>query len=87
MEKLGLNYPEKNWGDWARFWGPVPPGPNIEPLLDAFRGGSRIKYLGAWPIIIWDVTTAKRKCEITIEPITSTSNRTTVSQTIDMWKS
>ena len=35
VEKLGLNYPEKNWGegDWARFGGPVPPGPNVEPPL------------------------------------------------------
>jgi len=27
VEKLGINYPEKNWG------GAVPPGPNIEPPL------------------------------------------------------
>jgi len=24
------------------------------------RGGSRKKYLGAWPLIIWEATTAKR---------------------------
>ena len=23
----------KNWGGWARFGGPVPPGPNVEPPL------------------------------------------------------
>jgi len=33
VEKLGLNYSEKNLGAWARFEGPVPPGPNIEPPL------------------------------------------------------
>jgi len=27
------SYPEENWGTWARFGGPVPPGPNIEPPL------------------------------------------------------
>jgi len=45
------------------------------------RGGSRKKYLGALPLIIWEATTAKRNLsEINIEPITSTSSRTTVSK-------
>ena len=45
------------------------------------RGGSRKKYLGVWPLIIWEATTAKRNLsEITIEPINSTSSRTTVSK-------
>jgi len=45
------------------------------------RGGSRKKYLGAWPLIIWKATTAKRNLsEITVELINSTSSRTTVSK-------
>jgi len=28
-------------------------------------GGSRKKYLGAWPLIIWEATTAKRNYYIT----------------------
>jgi len=23
----------KNWGGLGKIWGPVPPGPNVEPLL------------------------------------------------------
>jgi len=35
---------------------------------------------GAWPLIIWEAITAKRNLsEITVEPINSTSSRTTVS--------
>jgi len=43
------------------------------------------KYLGGggWPLIIWEATTAKRNLsEITIEPINSTSSRTTVSKNL-----
>jgi len=47
-------------------------------------GGSRKKIFGgAWPLIIWEATTAKRNLsEITIEPINSTSSRTTVSKNL-----
>ena len=38
---------------------------------------------GAWPLIIWEATTAKRNLsEITIEPINSTSSRTTVPKNL-----
>jgi len=38
---------------------------------------------GAWPLIIWEATTAKQNLsEITIEPINSTSSRTTVSKNL-----
>jgi len=34
VEKLGLNYPEKNLGGLGKIWGEaVPPGPNVEPTL------------------------------------------------------
>jgi len=33
VDTLGLNYPEKNLGGLGKIWGPVPPGPNIEPPL------------------------------------------------------
>jgi len=34
VAKLGLNYPDKIWGAWARFWGLCPPhGPKVEPSL------------------------------------------------------
>jgi len=34
VETLGLNYPEKIWGEPGQdLGGPVPPGPNIEPPL------------------------------------------------------
>jgi len=29
-------------------------------LIAIYSGGSRKKYLGAWPLIIWEATTAKR---------------------------
>ena len=36
---------------------------------------------GGWPLIIWEATTAKRNLsEITIEPLNSTTSRTTVSK-------
>jgi len=33
---------------------------NSLPAHAFSSGGSRKKYLGAWPLIIWDATTAKR---------------------------
>jgi len=27
---------------------------------NVYRGGSRKKYLGAWSLVIWEATTAKR---------------------------
>jgi len=33
VEKLDLNYREKNLGGLGKIWGPVPPGPNVEPPL------------------------------------------------------
>ena len=30
------------------------------PSPDTSRGGSRKKYLGAWPLIIWEAITARR---------------------------
>jgi len=38
---------------------------------------------GTWPLIIWEATMAKRNLsEITIEPINSTSSRTTVPKNL-----
>jgi len=33
VAKLGLNYPDKIWGDLGKIWGPLPPGPNAKPPL------------------------------------------------------
>jgi len=32
----------------------------LQQLYTSDSGGSRKKYLGGWPLIIWEATTAKR---------------------------
>ena len=57
MEELGLNYPEKKFGGaWARFGGPVPPGPNVEPPLTT-RSLSVIRR--SWWSDRWPTTTLR----------------------------
>jgi len=59
---------------------PATGGISKEPFAGAVLGKN---IWGVWPLIIWEATTAKRNLsEITIEPINSTSSRTTVSKNL-----